>query len=403
MDRVMYRYALKSNDEPICINEVTRQNRYDTTYRCPYCNNEMYPAIGDIRAHHFRHNGSECEPDKYLHSTAEELFHAEFNKCLADNTPFIIEYNTDVKCNLPYNCYYRDWNTKVCKEHCHSIAVDLTKTYSRIEKEPCVRFGDHYRRPDLLLSNEDGDKLWVEIWVTHETAIDKRLDGKILEIKIESEKDLEQIRNHHIVAKKGDKSSVRAFNIDSWYENSVVRYNFFDTSACNKYYRNSESVSVKENSDFLGDIPEKDGSRFSGNIPEKLLEYSESDSTPESEWVDLGLPSHTYWARNDQKSCFSGPTALIIHGTWLPTIEQVQELYEHCTVEYDSQGNIRFTGPSNKSILFSKESSNAGHWIKSFNETDYRYSQCFYAKADMTDYIGVENSNIELFVRKVSK
>ena len=101
-----------------------------------------------------------------------------------------------------------------CEEHYVCDTIELTQDYKHISLETRVDLDGHFRRPDVLLESDDGEQLWVEIWVSHETDEQKRQDGHILEIKIVSEKDLDMIRNHRIVQSKGDDRSVRLFNLN---------------------------------------------------------------------------------------------------------------------------------------------------------------------------------------------
>lgn len=102
-----------------------------------------------------------------------------------------------------------------CPEHYVNKIVDLTHEYKKISSEKCVRVDDRYRRPDILLESENGNQLWIEIWVAHETEIQKREDGRIIEIKINNEDDIEKIRQHNLIQGEGDGLYVRVFGIES--------------------------------------------------------------------------------------------------------------------------------------------------------------------------------------------
>ena len=75
----------------------------------------------------------------------------------------------------------------ICEMLPELFSYDLTKKFKdiRLEKHDGVFI------PDLLLSTESGEKLYVEIAVTHSSSQEKISSGaKIIELKIESEEDL---------------------------------------------------------------------------------------------------------------------------------------------------------------------------------------------------------------------
>lgn len=102
-DSIQYGFAFQDESEFIVdIDSLTRDSSAGHKYFCPQCRSEMYPTFGPIQEHHFRHNGTQCQHDTYLHSVAEYMFHAEYLKCLENSEPFILELHSRVPCDR--NC-----------------------------------------------------------------------------------------------------------------------------------------------------------------------------------------------------------------------------------------------------------------------------------------------------------
>ena len=187
---VQYGYALlDATNNTISIDEIDRSFTKLHKFYCPHCHNEMYATFGEVQLPHFRHNSDKCQHSKYLHDLAEHVFYEEYSRCLDEGLPFHLELRIPTHCN---NACVLKKHTD-CNEHYIQKTVNLTKEYTLISLETRVGIEERYRRPDILLESLDGKQLWVEIWVSHETEEEKRKDGRIIEIKIETEKDLEKI------------------------------------------------------------------------------------------------------------------------------------------------------------------------------------------------------------------
>ena len=118
--------------------------------------------------------------------------------------------------------------------HKNTAVVDLTKIYKSIKREYRVQVDDHFRRPDILLTSDTGEQLWIEIWVTHDTTVEKRKDGHIVELKIYNEKDLEQIRNHKLVKTTENELAVRLFNVE-FDEICIVSKEEYNPEECTSF------------------------------------------------------------------------------------------------------------------------------------------------------------------------
>ncbi len=199
-----YESAIRTEDESLIHIEDVEGPMYGRKahFICPCCKLEMRPVLGEINEHHFRHKGTPCKYDSYLHSLAEETFLKEYNYCLDAGTPFIIECVVPIRCNG--GCVLEV--DRDCREHYVRRELDLTKHYTKIRREKrVVTLPGSFRRPDVLLETESGEQLWVELFVTHKSsdvkireAVDR--NAKVIEIKITDEhcEGLKAISNHHL-------------------------------------------------------------------------------------------------------------------------------------------------------------------------------------------------------------
>ena len=484
-DEVLYRYALLDDTKhTVSIDDIDRPFTRLHKFYCPHCHNEMYATFGEFQPPHFRHNGDKCQQSKYLHDLAEHVFHEEYSKCLDNGLPFFLELRIPTPCNKA--CVLKKHVD--CKEHYIQKTVDLTKEYTLISLESRVDIDDRYRRPDILLESLDGKQLWVEIWVSHETEEDKRKDGRIIEIKIDTEKDLEKIRQHKIVQSEGEDLAVRIFSIetdgaDDLFEDeesiSNIKY------PCEKYYcfevgtggakgevidytrttvstdlsyrvilrlnwkgshnsiEGSTGVQTTENSlraicfqryfSYAEDGPSYPDKSFDslivsewkvasfkptpiqGSTPYHRSYYSPQyqpthQPTPSSveisnmEWVDLGLPSGTLWAKYDVNGKTSFMGAKMSYGSHVPSRTNAYELSKCCTIKWDDSAHaLVFTGPNGNSISFPCNKSNKSYWLNAYEQGNPEFGQCFHIGPDGHFWINDSESNSSIYVRLVSQ
>ena len=232
-DVVRYGYALLDDGNyTVSINDIDRPFTRLHKFYCPHCRNEMYATFGETQAPHFRHNGEKCTHSKYLHDLAEHVFYEEYSKCLNKGLPFYLELRIPRPCNKA--CVLKD--DFDCREHYLFKTFDLTKDFTLISLETRVDLESSFRRPDILLESFDGNQLWVEIWVSHETEIKKRSDGRIIEIKVENEDDLNMIRQHKIIQSVGEDNAVRVFNIVADVADALFAAEEEPCYPCERYY-----------------------------------------------------------------------------------------------------------------------------------------------------------------------
>ena len=259
----------------------------------------MEAVLGDIREDYFRHKSNPCSFDYYLHSTAEEVFFEEYTECLEKGKPFEVTVYPEIQCNPECSFGKKESCSKRYKE---KTVIDLTLKYKKITPETRVYQEGRYRRPDLLLESESGEKLWVEIWVSHETDEEKRKLESIIEIKITSQDDIDKIRTHQLIQAGPSDKSLRYFG---WKE------------ICSDLQlpRPALDVAYPLNLSSLRELPAQ------------VIPYWKRETAVS--WVNLGLPSGTLWSKEYMGS-MSFEEAQREFPNLIPSIEQYQELVSSC-------------------------------------------------------------------------
>ena len=188
-----YPYAINEDGMPVHIEKISKENRHDHKYHCYGCGAELFPVLGNIREHHFRHEkGSICDPNKYLHEFAKAAIKKRFD----ENDKFVVKYHAHQKCKKADECdLHKRYQWPECERE-DLYEIDLKKFYDTCtpEKGYYEDLPDGRKRyiADLLLSHSqkpENKKVCIEIWVTHECTDDKKRSGRIIEIKILKEKD----------------------------------------------------------------------------------------------------------------------------------------------------------------------------------------------------------------------
>ena len=192
---VLYRYALLSSGKVVDINDLEASDSAIRAqdFRGVSCGHKMIPVMGTELTRHFRHAVDiPCSGETYLHELGKAMFYQVYQEHLKEKKPFNISFSIEKVCSL---CQEIGFDlTKSCKTSDASEVWDLTKTFSIIKEPDTINDGEF--RPDILLLSENGDKLYIEIVVTHESTLAKIQSGtKIIEIFLKSEDDVQKIRN----------------------------------------------------------------------------------------------------------------------------------------------------------------------------------------------------------------
>ena len=228
---IQFPAAIDEKGHYINVKTLIKETCSGHTYSCPRCNNAMAPVLGEVRVHHFRHLGKICKRDDYLHGCAEAAFMEEYKRCLDEGAPFYIEIPALAWCNQ--SCVLKDDIN--CDARNIRTMLDLTSKYRIIKKEERVQTtDDSFRRPDILLQTEDGKaSLWIEFCVTHAVDEIKQRTGRIVEIRITSESDIDTIiRGHRIIQSDDKEHWVKLYNIGL----TVYKEPMGTTPPCEKFY-----------------------------------------------------------------------------------------------------------------------------------------------------------------------
>lgn len=386
-DFVKYGFALldSKDGKVVGIDSLSRETSLSHKFFCPHCHGEMYPTFGPIKVSHFRHNEEKCKPDKYLHDLAEKIFEEEYLNCLENGIPFILEIHS------PVNCFEECLNKQkeICSKYENKQTIDLTKAFTKIEKESHVNLDGHFRIPDILLSTEGGVKdihLWVEIWVKHETEEKKRAEGNILEIKVASENNLKPIKEHRIVVAEKN-NQARIFNAD-FPEECILKEYIHDTIMCTDQIRNAPAPKKV----FI-------------MRKQHALQFDKPIDLSKTEWVDLGLPSGVLWAKDDEDAVISIHKALQDYPDNLPSESDAEELMEFCSRHFDSaKKEMVFTGPNGNTVSFKCTDKSTSYWLNGYESyIDIDYGKCFHLFPDNSFYINNKDSKTPIHIHLVCR
>lgn len=195
-NRKYLNYALDEHGRLVHIDDVPNGKACKCV--CPACKGALQAKNkGEHRIHHFAHqSGVDC-PTAYetcLHLLAKEKIQRAFYEASEFTISFF--YNSCCK-NLP-QCPYVRYGT--CTQE--SVKTfNLKDFYDTCEQE--IKYCDINRRSDLKFSSSkfpDRDPIYIEIYVTHASDSEKLHSGnKIIEIKIDSEEEIEDLIRNGIV------------------------------------------------------------------------------------------------------------------------------------------------------------------------------------------------------------
>lgn len=218
IQNVRYGYCLDENDNLVCIDSITKENRYSYEFRCLQCGQKMIPKIGKDRVHHFAHSvDADCNGESYLHKLAKRKIREKF----LSSEKFPIIFNRPAPCCEKEHCIYAvPKNEERYFNHSCSIYKDIPMDlkiwngrtlYDKCEEEVAI---DNFRA-DLLLSNSMNLKLppvFIEVKVTHESTEEKlNSTYRIIETRtISCESDIEDIVSNGFI--EGKNCSTYNFN-----------------------------------------------------------------------------------------------------------------------------------------------------------------------------------------------
>ena len=292
-----YRYADNSNNKIVDVTKLQKQNLdKNEVFKCIGCSNILIPVLGQKRQKHFRHKiDIDCSPETYLHKLAKTRFYEVYNDCIRQNASFLITINQQRYCN-----YYESEFLFRCDFKEIVQTFDLTKYFREIRLE---KKEDSFI-PDLLMISKTGDKLFIEIAVTHQVS-QKKIDSgsRIIEIYIANEDDIEIINSKNLA--QGE--TVKFFN----FKNQMVK-NFCRGKCHNKLkpysyckikydyfviFNNGKSAILRIDLDEINKLYKEEKIKY-----KQLINSFVSNLTKSDEYIRLVIESFV----NDRgiQSCF---------------------------------------------------------------------------------------------------
>lgn len=212
ISNIKYRYAINDDNELVDVSNLNRNELNGQKFYSIDFHSELIPKLGDKVSKHFAHKGdSEGNNESYLHALGKKVFADGYQKCLDDKTPFILTYIVEHKCtrlsSLGLFCSKKEQKT-----------FDLTTRFDTI----FVEKRDGMFIPDVMLyDSKHGDKIYIEIAVTHFCEPEKINSGnRIIEFSIQKESDIKNIVNF----KEGKRidNEINYYNFKTLHEYSCV-------------------------------------------------------------------------------------------------------------------------------------------------------------------------------------
>ena len=166
---IKYKYALDTSGEIISIDQVVPSNRSE--YKCLSCGGKLVAVLGEKRQKHFRHAvvTESCSLETYLHHMGKLLFYETYQSCLKNGKKYEIEIKKPRVCNYCKDITNYCKEATICKMADQLVRYDLTEYFKHISLEKAD--GDFI--PDVQLTNNSGEKIYIEIMVTHESTPQK--------------------------------------------------------------------------------------------------------------------------------------------------------------------------------------------------------------------------------------
>ncbi len=160
-------------------------------YTCVGCGRPMVARVnGEQVRPHFAHKAAgECGKETYLHLLAKTAFAETYRRKVAADEPYNITITAPRRCDR-----LAPWLPADCEIEQAMQTYDLTAYYREVRVE--TRCGEFV--PDVSLhsaDHPDREPVFVEVAVTHFLSEKKeRSGGRIIEIPVKTEKDIEPIR-----------------------------------------------------------------------------------------------------------------------------------------------------------------------------------------------------------------
>ncbi|MDP2493928.1 competence protein CoiA family protein [Shimia thalassica] len=190
MGDVRFNYAIGSTGNVLRIDQVDVKDRHASgPFRCPGCKRELIPALGKIKAHHFKHKDERlptCSNESYLHFLAKHVLFEALSRAILEGKPY------HLIARLPQICKrHEETMGVICKNSSLPQFWDVTKWFDTVDIEKGV---GGFVADVLLSSSRTDEKLLLEVQVTHPCELEKiKSRLRIVEIQIHDEDDVEKL------------------------------------------------------------------------------------------------------------------------------------------------------------------------------------------------------------------
>lgn len=207
--------------------EIKEAHASGGVFTCPYCKSRLIMRCGSVRQWHFAHKPDvDCDYNRYLHSLAEIKIRDWFNTSPSINIYLDVKREIECvdsdRCSLPNKDMFCNFKSESVTK-----SYDLKKWYGGAELEKKYRReGKEYIADILCPCKKEGQyPLFIEIYVKHPCEEAKIKSGlKIIEIKISSEQDIEDIITGRVPLQENghwkSETSVK------WIDSSIKFYGF---------------------------------------------------------------------------------------------------------------------------------------------------------------------------------
>lgn len=239
---VKYYSAFDEADNLVRIDDVTKENCKQHTYRCPKCKDPMTPALGDKIKHHFRHKGDHCSFESYLHKVAKLRFKEEFEH----RDEFLIRADVVNGCDRFDECLLRKNQLIGGCKNIYQKVLNLKDYYDVCELEK--KYEDF--TADVLLSDSQGKytPMFLEIYVSHPCEEGKIQSGvPIIEFKIKDEEELNALLKQRVFE---EQRNVPVPNKKRKTEDKVLFYNFPNQFKDPKPFENTHNSVLHPQTNF---------------------------------------------------------------------------------------------------------------------------------------------------------
>ena len=201
------------------------------SFICLNCGKPMLSKRGKVKEWHFAHidvKNINCSYESYLHKLGIAKFIEAYKNRIKSNNPFLLQIATGETCQYTECPYGR---AIPCGKINDYAIISPFHGFQKIERE--VQDGDFI--PDILLTSNDGRKIYVEIVVKH-FAEPRKIASRIpiIEIELKTEGDIETLFSQDILSQHNE--NINMFNFDQ----HMIKVNY-----------NCEKKIQKEKNEFI--------------------------------------------------------------------------------------------------------------------------------------------------------